>query len=148
MTCQVATPIFGAVQEPVGLAASVPEGTANPYAAVLSGLQSLLDGPLFKPQQGKAARVDPSPAAAVEPAEEADALEGEGEEQEQDEAAAASSGVSPSGRSTGSARRPRKRQATSQQVSVLCHLATAQAWACLWCIQRPPSRHLEHLKQL
>lgn len=96
------------------------DSAANPYSAVLTGLQSLLDGPLFKEQQpsqeviAAALRAAGHPEAAAEAEQEA----AEDEDEEAEELTAAV--VSPAARSPPGSRRPRKRQAaTSSQVGPL-----------------------------
>lgn len=107
--------------------AKLPDGSANPYAAVLTGLQSLLDGPLFKGQQPSEEAIAAATGAALAAAQrhaaaddaEQEAAEDE-EEEEAEEHATASAPVSSAARSPPGSRRPRKRQAASSQVGGWC----------------------------
>jgi hypothetical protein len=109
--------------------AKLPDGSANPYAAVLTGLQSLLDGPLFKGQQPSEEAIAAATGAALRAAQHhaaADDAEQEAaeEEEEAEEVATASAPVSSSARSPPGSRRPRKRQAASSQVGSWCGCKT------------------------
>lgn len=98
---------------------TVSDGSGNPYAAVLTGLQTLLEGPLFKgqqPEQDEAeAGAGSTPDDAEHEAADEDEEEAAGDEQEAEETAvpASAAGVSPAARSPPGSRRPRKRQAAA-----------------------------------
>lgn len=102
------------------VSATLSDGSANPYAAVLSGLQGLLEGPLFKaaqqPDALHASTLDPhgQEAAAAEDEEEGYGQQADEELVQQSEQPSVSAARSPPG-----SRRPRKRQAASSQVCLL-----------------------------
>jgi hypothetical protein len=115
---------------------TVSDGSGNPYAAVLTGLQTLLEGPLFKGQQPEQddteAGAGSTPDAAEQEAVDEDEEEPAGDEQEAEETTepAAAAGVSPAARSPPGSRRPRKRQAAASSQVGHCRSSPCRRNQC------------------